>query len=334
MTEATIVEQLRLQEGRLFQNERTLALYLDLKAVVTEALVNALSKKGPNGEGLHALADLPDADLDRLLDLLQSLAPQGVSDYHSKSLHECVKDVAKLLWPSQMLLVARPRLSIMIGGMLKRLAVNSASKAYLELDPIKQDFVIREAFRRCLINDCLIVFDSADGEASPEDSSSESEVGPDDSASRMGPAPAAKKSASKSDSRPLGARSALGPVDASYNNQDDSASCAPSRVESVRGSTMGPVAAGGGNPGSSVVDDLAARGTEMRIPGPASVMGSGMGPTDRSDDRSVAPKVVTVQERDAASTLSRRSAGGSVTSSVVRRPMNVRKIHIDTVPEE
>jgi len=307
MTEATIIEQLRLQEGRLFQNERTLALYLDLKAVVAEAIVNAAAKNA-----IDSLGSLSDAEVDRLLDLLQSLAPQGVSDYHAKSLHECVKSIAKLLWPSQMLLVARPRLSVMIAGMLKRLAVNSSTRSYGDLDPIKQDFIIREAFRRCLVNDCLIIFDSGDGASE----SSESEVGPDDSASRIG-----GPSAGNAGGRPYGARSAIGPVE--DEGPDDAAVAA---AEAPAAPRTEPEAAGAG-PGTEAPS--AAK----------SVVGSVARSVARSvvyrDDQSVAPKVVTVQVDDAASSVSKRSVGAnSVTSSVVRRPMNVRKIHIDTVPEE
>lgn len=307
MTEATIIEQLRLQEGRLFQNERTLALYLDLKAVVAEAIVNAAAKNA-----IDSLGSLSDAEVDRLLDLLQSLAPQGVSDYHAKSLHECVKSIAKLLWPSQMLLVARPRLSVMIAGMLKRLAVNSSTRSYADLDPIKQDFIIREAFRRCLVNDCLIIFDSGDGASE----SSESEVGPDDSASRIG-GPSVGHAGNTG--RPYGARSAIGPVE--DEGPDDAAPPVEAPSAALR---TEPEAAGAGP------------GTEA----PAkSVVGSVARSVARSvvyrDDQSVAPKVVTVQVDDAASSVSKRSVGAnSVTSSVVRRPMNVRKIHIDTVPEE
>ena len=294
MSEASIIEHLRLQEGRLFQNESTLALYLDVKAVVTEAITS-------NRDAPERLASLTDDETERLLDLLLSLAPRGVRDYHSKSLHECIKMVAKLLWPSHVLLVARPRVSTLLQGMLKRLAANGTVRQYHELDPIKQDFVVREAFRRCLVNDCLIVFDG------PEEASEDSDVGPDDSASQFVGA------------RPSGAHSTLGPVD---------------------DGPVGPVAAGGrdesagpapGDDGVSVVRDGQSVRDGKSVRDTPSVVRS-VAPEERRDGESVAPKVVTVQDNGSA--VSRRSSSGSIASSVLRRPLNVRKIHIDTVPEE
>ena len=143
MSEQAFLEQLRLQDGKLFQNERLVALYLDVKTVLLES-------------------ERTDQDLESILQKVGILAPQGSQDYHANSLYECVKMCALLLWPGDMLLVARPKLSSLLLGMQKRLKSYASRSDWDTLDPIKRDFVFREIFRRSLINDCLTVFDAPD----------------------------------------------------------------------------------------------------------------------------------------------------------------------------
>lgn len=146
--ETSVVEQLRLQEGRLFQNEGVLALFLDVKAVIYEAINS--SKRGY------------DSDYPALEKLLFSLSPRGITNYHENSLHECVKIVAKLLWPTQILLVGKPMVCTLLEGIMKRLEASKIIECYQSLDPIKQDYIVRDAFRRSLINDCLFIFQDDD----------------------------------------------------------------------------------------------------------------------------------------------------------------------------
>ena len=152
-------------------------MYLDIKAVLSESLISTLRAE-------KAFVEASDETLADLEKNLEALSPAGVKDYHSSSLYETVRIVSKLLWPTEILLVARPKITGLLRGMCLRLSASDTVKtsAYLALDPIKQDFVIREAFRRTLVNDCLVVFD-----AEPEVS---------------GPT-----------KRPSGAHSTLGPVD-------------------------------------------------------------------------------------------------------------------------
>jgi hypothetical protein len=187
--ESSVLDQLRLQEGRLFQSESVLALYLDVKAVINETFSSCESS-----EKRAALSSLSDDYIQSLETMLRILAPKGVSDYHVQSLNECVKTVARLLWPTEHLLVARPNLNLLFKGILKRITQNDNFLHFKVLDPIKQDFVIREAFRRTLVNDCLIVFPT--------------EISELDSASQ------AKEDIVSVDSfdRPIGAHSTLGPV--------------------------------------------------------------------------------------------------------------------------
>jgi hypothetical protein len=103
---------------------------------------------------------LDDESIQILVSNLKSLGPKGYKDYHARSVYECAKTVAKLLWPSEALLVAKPSLGSLMSGFMKRLAsTESVSKGlFLSMDPIKQDFIYRESFRRTIVNDCLVVF--------------------------------------------------------------------------------------------------------------------------------------------------------------------------------
>lgn len=264
--EASILEQLRLQEGRLFQNERVLALYLDAKAVI-----------------LDCIAEVDDCD--ELVKTLEILSPQGLKDYHAKSLYEVCKVVAKLLWPTQMLLVARPKTSTLLRGLKKRLLASEPFrlKSFQDLDPIKQDFVVREAFRRTVVNDCLVIFDTEDGQVDDE-SEAEAPEAPElpETAEDVGP----DDSASQAPKRPAGARSTLGPI-----HEDDSIHDGESTVQSL------------------VKVHRSARDS-------SSVM-----------DRSIAPRVITVATRDGDSAASK--ATGLTSSTVMRKPFNVRKIVLE-----
>lgn len=170
------MDQLRLQEGRLFQSECVVALYLDLKAVVNEMLMRA-SKDLKVKASMEAFDD---EFCQGALELLYLLSPKGVKDYHSQSLFECAKTTARLLWPSENLLIARPPMSALFNGLFKRICKNDALSYYFSLDPIKQDFVVREAFRRTIVNDCLTIFENT-----CEKKEGLELVGPDDSESKM-----------------------------------------------------------------------------------------------------------------------------------------------------
>jgi hypothetical protein len=161
--ETSVLEQMRLQEGHLFQNESALALYLDAKAIVLEAIISCLRHSSPTVE---ELAEFSDATSEKYSKSLQALSPEGIQDYHAKSLHDCCKTVAKLLWPTQLLLTARPKIQTLLKGLCTRLVANDSVKSasFLALDPMLQDFVVREAFRRTIVNDCLVVFE-ADADA-------------------------------------------------------------------------------------------------------------------------------------------------------------------------
>jgi hypothetical protein len=212
--ELSVLEQLRLQEGRLFQSEAVVALFLDVKTVASDALQKA--------ENTSKFTSLDDESIQILINNLKSLGPKGYKDYHVRSVHECVKTVAKLLWPSEILLVAKPSLGALMSGVLKRIVTAEAveKNQFFSIDPIKQDFLFREAFRRTLVNDCLTVFEE---ESRPEVAvlpgvrEDEDEIGPDDSISFVG-------------SRPSGARSVISAT-SRIQDQPDAATVMPRVIQ-------------------------------------------------------------------------------------------------------
>jgi len=283
--ESSVIDQLRLQEGRLFQNEKVLALFLDVKAVIHERIVKGLTKTE---------AEIDD---DALEQSLKVLSPDGIKDYHCKALYDCVKIVAKLLWPTQLLLVAKPKLMTLLNGIVRRIEANDSIKqTYTSLDPIKQDYIVREAFRRTLVNDCLIVFDQEQNDEAPEanqgadqanalgsDLDLGAEIGPDDSASQFVTEILAEK--------PRGARSTLG--GSVMNDESIVGSLAPTEPNACL-----PAANG------SAAESLAV------------------------DQSSVMPKVITVSRTLDASSVVSRNTAMSNTNSVMRKPLNVRTVHI------
>ena len=316
--ETAILEQLRLQEGRLFQGEKTLALYLDVKAVALDLVAQPTSP------------ELEEDALESHVKTLKCLAPKGTQEYHEKALHDSVKTVAKLLWPTQMLLVARPKVATLLAGMYKRLkgAEPIKSGAFGSLDPFKQDFVIREAFRRTLVNDCLVVFDGDDagsvapGAAAAEDDWAErldGGIGPDDSASQAPERPAERHPAERHTTaeghttaerhqRPPGARSALGPI----GERDEAERSEPSEI-------------------SASAEPEPERVTEASVVAHSTVEGPPIARAASVVAGSVAPRVITVT--GSASVLgSTVSHATGLSGSSVLHKLNVRKVRI--TPDE
>jgi len=290
-TTSSILEHMRLQEGKLFQNEQILALYLDVKAVLYDHMIKKYGKLSE-----FQILDSSDEIVEALETSLHTLGPQGVSDYHNKALYECVRITSKLLWPSELLLVARPKVGTLLRGCLKRLSVTTGP-SFTSFDPIQQDFVIREAFRRTIINECLVIFEQPNGIA--QDDRNELErlddtVGPDDSASMIG-----ESLNNIITERPAGAHSRLGPIP-----EHEAASV----VSKVEGSPHGA---------PSVISVAKS---------PSKQEESAHDDDKKSVAHSVAPRVIS--NSDSKSKVSHISQA-SGTSSVLRKPMNVRKVHLE-----
>jgi len=323
--ETTIVEQMRLQEGRLFQNEQILALYLDVKAIIHDSMNNDVSQS-----------------LDHLEEGLFKLGPKGVPNYHARVLYDSVRIVAKLLWPSQMLLVAKPKVILLLKGLQERL--RGMRDVYKVSDPIKQDIFMREAFRRTLINDCLYVFDESveadkihdepmvdlQNVANGLDTLDTDAVGPDDSASHIG---------SRLDvvqERPAGAHSRLGPIEEHVEAQDSIVESHPEQVytehdtKSVASVHREAKSVEHVDETRSVAESLVksvvrpnedSKSEAKSVKHTKSVL--------NGDVQSVVPRMIPVSiDSERRSTVSHVST--TSTASVLRRPVHVKKIIIDT----
>lgn len=336
--ESSVLDQLRLQEGRLFQSESVLALYLDVKAVMNEVLSKSTVEKK------EALETLSEDFLSSLESTLKVLGPKGIHDYHNQSLNECMKLVARLLWPSEHLLVARPLLTTLFKGLCKRITSSENYAHYHALDPIKQDYVIREAFRRCLVNDCLVVFptqlqedirsvESVDSMDRPvgaqsirprEDRANEKE----DSEEAIEQSPEDDIHESVSVAQPIE------PVEAPKSLETKAHSVAPSVARSVVQSRAPSVALSSARKMQSNLDDMGSvvlidmpkdlkdskhEGFELRAGYSKSVVGKSI--------VSEMPKVTSAEDK---SMRSGYSAVSAATTSTLRRPLNVRKVLLET----
>lgn len=344
-----MLEQMRLQEGHLFQNESALALYLDAKAIVLEAIISCLRHENPT---LEELAEFSDSTCEKYCKSLQALSPEGIQDYHAKSLHDCCKVVAKLLWPTQLLLTARPKIQTLLKGLCTRLVANDSvkSSAFLSLDPMLQDFVVREAFRRTIVNDCLVVFETedavldsdaleafnaqrsadgaeadfaADGAEADATADADDDVLPSDSASQIHSyrPHGAHSNLHSNLYKPRGASSVIGPDDGSVVQ-----SIVPQSVvsEGPKGSVVGSTK---GSVVGSVVPQSVQKSSDMLPPlrSTKSVVGSLVG----SVVGSVAPRVTTAYGEK--SIVSRSSAHSGITNTNFRKPFNVRTVQL--IPE-
>lgn len=351
-----MLEQMRLQEGHLFQNESALALYLDAKAIVLEAIISCMRHGDPT---LEDLAEFSDATSEKYCKSLQALSPEGIQEYHAKSLHECCKTVAKLLWPTQLLLTARPKVQTLLKGLCTRLVANDSvkSNAFLALDPMLQDFVVREAFRRTIVNDCLVVFEAEDTESSAAaEAAAEAavdavldadavdaynrgrhneeieEVLPSDSASQIGPNGSNQRpygahsniytrpDRPERSERPRGASSVIG--------GDDDGSVAPSLVQSVARSETRAESREAASRAPSVVGSVVGSSMQRTMTSPHAAHAAAKSVVG-SVAASIAPRVTTAYGEK--SVISRSSAFTGITNTNFRKPFNVRTVQL--VPE-
>ena len=147
----SVIDQLRVQDGKIFQNEKTLTLYVDVKRLVLDNVLLAISANS--------------------LDIIQTWTPelenhliQSLTCHNPEQLlNDIVQDHARLLYDEP-----RKLKHIGLGTLLKGFCLrilqdpSVKSKDIMTLDPIKQDFVCREAYRRTLASDCMLF------EAAPE----------------------------------------------------------------------------------------------------------------------------------------------------------------------
>jgi hypothetical protein len=141
----SVIDQLRVQDGKIFQNEKTLTLYVDIKRLILDNVLLAIS-----ANSLDIMNTWTPELENHLIQSLTCREPE-------KLLNDIVHDHAKLLYDNP-----RPLQYVKIGTLMKgfcqRILLDPSvkNKDIMTLDPIKQDFVCREAYRRTLASDCML----------------------------------------------------------------------------------------------------------------------------------------------------------------------------------
>lgn len=161
----SVLEELRTTEGMLFHDEGAKKLFLDVKALVTESLGSA-----------HATfsGELYEAVLDRYVAWDAAVATEELARAatHFQDIAARLTPVtvlyAKYLYAgrapgSPALRIRKPRLDALLRGMFTRLARlrHVRSGVFFELNPLQQDFVVRDAFRQTLATDCIAIVEAA-----------------------------------------------------------------------------------------------------------------------------------------------------------------------------
>lgn len=134
----SIIDQLRVHDGKLFQDEYVLSLYVDIKRILLDNILMALQTPGGLQPFMEWNASLADALARALVCgnanvLLDRTLSMYASEMSMKRKDVGVKDF--------------------LHAVVRRLCSDPCvvSKQIVTLDPIKQDFVCREAFRRALL---------------------------------------------------------------------------------------------------------------------------------------------------------------------------------------
>lgn len=156
----SIMDELRTTEGMIFRNEGAKKLFLDTKSFVLETLSSAWSNF--DTESYHAMLDkylswdeaVADEVLQRALTGYRDIGERltSVTVLYAKYLYARAK-------PENNISIRKPRLETLLKGMFTRLARTHHIRngAFFELDPLRQDFVVRDIFRQTLGTDCISI---------------------------------------------------------------------------------------------------------------------------------------------------------------------------------
>ena len=194
----SVMDELRTTEGMIFRDEGVKKLFLDLKCFVLEPLQVAYNTNGLletlemylNWDEIIAKEEMKRMQLG-FLDAIERLT--GVCVLYAKYIYARSN-------PDSTLSIRRPRMENMLRGMFTRLARIPSLKngSFFLLDPMRQDFVMRDVFRLALGNDCISIIITNDSEVFVKDETlhqhpkeqrwlerDDDSIGPDDSISRV-----------------------------------------------------------------------------------------------------------------------------------------------------
>ena len=180
------MDELRTTEGMLFRDESAKKLFMDVKSLVIETL------QGKDAEALDKLArweDVADEEIARstlygdISDRLTSVTVLYAKYLYAKGNPDPIN-------------IKKPRVESLLKGMYSRMVKlpHVRNGTFFQMDPLRQDFVVRDIFRLTLANDCIVVVEKMPAVVVQEDSEAtrefrkeveERDVYPDDSISAV-----------------------------------------------------------------------------------------------------------------------------------------------------
>ena len=222
----SILEELRCMDGELFRSELTQRLYILLKSQAQDTLgslerASQTAKRGVQSKLLEWPANVRDEELS----VLRSKSPEvdnlflQVAMLYVKLSHKSTEN--------RVVKITRPRLEDLLRSFYQNILKNAwgASGELWKFDPLKHDFVMRECFRKSIMDSVQVVQGAASAPSVFSRNETETEIGPEDSISNF-----------------LGPDRSEGRFDARSAGRSDSKSKADPRSESDRPSLPPPSA--------------------------------------------------------------------------------------------
>jgi len=183
----SILEELRCMDGELFRSELTQRLYLLLKAQVQDALASAARSPAQMRQFHAKILEWPAAVRDEELAVLRSKSSEidtlfvQVAMLYVKLSHKSTEN--------RVVRISRPRIEDLVRSFYQAILHNpwGSSGDMWSFDPIKLDFVLRECFRKAIMESVQVVHSQAPPPAPSVVSrrDDDTEIGPDDSISNF-----------------------------------------------------------------------------------------------------------------------------------------------------
>jgi hypothetical protein len=162
ITASEMLDEFRLMEGTLFQDEEAKLFYLDIKSVVLDSLISAWDKFSTS-DVLYQTA------LDRYYSWEGVVGHEEVErctvevhNVNERHFHVAVFYSRQLYGNEdfhQKIVITKPKIEILLKTLFRKLVRNLHVKSgtFFTFDPIKQDFILRDAFRQALAESIKIV---------------------------------------------------------------------------------------------------------------------------------------------------------------------------------
>lgn len=158
----SFMDELRTTEGMIFKDEGAKKLFLDTKSLVLDTLGAAFANFDNEAFG-YTLDSYISWDTNIEEEILSRMH-SGYKDIETRLLSVTVL-YAKYLYAQTInensVIISKPKVENLLKGMFTRICRMPQVKSgtFFSLDPIRQDFVIRDIFRLTLGNDCIQVID-------------------------------------------------------------------------------------------------------------------------------------------------------------------------------